>query len=321
MQCISPIEARRSYTQKPNGKYDIVFDITYDGVLLKLPCGQCRGCRLERSRQWAIRCMHEASMFKQNSFITLTYDDEHLPSHGTLIKKDFQLFMKRFRKSLGVKSLNPKTNRIKTYYDTEKRIRYYHCGEYGEKNKRPHYHAIIFNYQFDDLEYYTKINDVPLFTSAKLSNIWGKGFVTVGSVTFESAAYVARYILKKINGDQAKEHYQSVDIETGELHPIIPEYTTMSRANGIGHTYYKKYSESEIYEHDSVVVNGKEIKPPKYYDSLYEIDNPERYETIQLKREDNQLRKFQKETRSEDEIMRVKAHLLNSKLKQLPRNL
>ena len=151
-----------------------------------VPCGQCIGCRLERSRQWAIRCVHEASLHTDNCFITLTYSPDCLPSDGSLNHDDFQKFFKRLRKHIA-----------------PKKIRYYMCGEYGEdlqqpsKLGRPHFHACLFGLDFDDKQLYIVRDDVKLYTSATLEKIWGKGFVTIGDVTFESAAYVARYIAKK----------------------------------------------------------------------------------------------------------------------------
>ena len=130
--CFSPLTAWRGRRRNKNGRLPVVFDRRESsGVEIELPCGQCVGCRLEYSRQWAMRCMHEASLWPENSYLTLTYGDGHLPVNGSLRKADFQKFMKRLRKK------NP-----------GKRIRYYQCGEYGEELKRPHYHALLFNHAF-----------------------------------------------------------------------------------------------------------------------------------------------------------------------------
>ena len=191
------------------------------GRSLELPCGQCIGCRLERSRQWAMRCVHEASMHDDNCFITLTYNPENLPPDCGLIKSDFQKFMKRYRRAF-----------------PGKEIRFYHCGEYGDANNRPHYHAVIFGHNFDDWMYlFDSPSGEPIYTSPTLERIWGHGFVTVGSVTFESAAYVARYVMKKINGPLKEKidektdlkHYERVNAFTGEIIEVMPEYSTMSR--------------------------------------------------------------------------------------------
>lgn len=148
---------------------------------LRLPCGQCVGCRLERSRQWALRCVHEASLHDSNLFVTLTYDDEHLPEFNSLYYPDFQKFMKRLRKKF-----------------SRENIRFYMCGEYGETTLRPHYHVILFNFDLPDRRLYRRSHSGDhLFTSEILTKIWGKGFCPFGNVTFQSAAYTARYIMKK----------------------------------------------------------------------------------------------------------------------------
>ena len=158
-----------------------------------------------------MRCHHEASLYQDNCFITLTYSDEHLPSDKSLHVDHFQKFMKRLRKRFG------------------EGVRYYHCGEYGEKYMRPHYHACLFNFDFPDKKIWKENNGNRLYISESLSELWPFGFVTIGDVTFESAAYVARYIMKKVNGDLAESHYERVDWDTGEVYHLKPEYTTMSR--------------------------------------------------------------------------------------------
>ena len=234
MTCYHPMEGYRGKEITKTGKRKIVFNAndalgTCSLFRVTLPCGQCIGCRLERSRQWAIRCVHEASLYDDNCFITLTYSDENLPPYGSLVKKDFQDFMKRLRKRFS-------------------NVRYYHCGEYGSKTKRPHYHAILFNIDFPDKELLTINNDQRLYTSEILSKIWGKGICSIGSVTFESAAYVARYIMKKANGDDAELKYCHVD-DDGVWNSIEPEYTTMSRRPGIGKEWFDKFK-SDVYPND-----------------------------------------------------------------------
>lgn len=129
---------------------------------------------------WAVRIVHEAQMWPQNSFITLTYRPEDLPQGGSLNVEHYQLFMKKLRAR-----------------NTGHKIRFFHCGEYGEKLSRPHYHAILFNYDFPDKKVFSEKNGNTIYTSELLEDIWGKGFCTIGDVTFQSAAYVARYVMKK----------------------------------------------------------------------------------------------------------------------------
>ena len=236
------------------------------GFGFPLPCGQCRGCRLERSRQWAMRCVHEASLYEENCFITLTYSDEWLPSDGSLNKKHFQDFMKRLRSRF-----------------VGRRIRFFHAGEYGSRYRRPHYHACLFNFDFEDKKLFKRDNGVSLYTSDVLDSVWKFGFCSVGSLTFESAAYVARYIMKKVTGDAAAEHYLGCDDFTGELTELAPEYTTMSRRPGIGREWYERFA-GDVFPGDDVVLRGRRMRPPRFYDCLYEAENPEDFARIKADR-------------------------------------
>ncbi len=235
-----------------------------NGTKTTVSCKQCTGCRQEYSRQWALRNMHEASLWLNNIFITLTYDNEHLPEHGTLVKKDFQDFMKRLRKKKGANQHQP--------------IRYYQCGEYGDKFGRPHYHAILFNTNFRDREIIQ--GHKGLTQSETLSKLWGKGHSSIGDVTFQSAAYVAGYVQKKINGKQKDainenglKHYE-IMTPNGEIIEKQQEYSTMSRRPGIAGSWFAKHK-NDVYPSDNIHINGKEMRPPKYYDRLYEIEYPE----------------------------------------------
>lgn len=229
---------------------------------VELPCGQCSGCRLEKSRQWALRCVHENSLHQDSYFLTLTYDEEHLPEDSGLNKKHLSDFIKRYRQKL------------RRDYGKHKKIRFYACGEYGEENKRPHYHAIIYGHSPTDLMVYGTTRDKnTLYTSDYIAGLWPYGRHIIGAVTFESAAYVARYIMKKVNiNENTPEHlrrtYERVDPETGEAFTVIPEYTVMSRRPGIGQGWYKKFGE-ETYRDDYIIERGVKMQPPKYYDEQY----------------------------------------------------
>lgn len=324
MGCFHPLNAIRSHHRKENGKYSVQVikkeaSTPIDGVPIQIPCGQCAGCRLERSRQWAIRCVHEASLHEQNSFITLTYSDENIPQDRGLVIEHFQKFMKRLRK-----------------YYAPRRIRFFHCGEYGENFGRPHYHACLFNLDFDDKELFKEVNGVKVYTSETLSKIWGKGFVTVGDVNFESAAYVARYIMKKVTGEKAIDHYAEYDPYTGEVFSYRkPEYTTMSRRPGIASGWFQQFKD-DVYPEDFVVIKGRKMRPPKFYDSLYEhdsllfIENLEtelardyarhacKYKELKKKRSDDA---FENQDDNTADRLAVKEKICHSRLKQLPRNL
>lgn len=261
MTCYHPLTAYRSLNElTQNGKSVIRFKPGpfLDWEEIKLPCGQCIGCRLERSRQWAVRSVHEALQYERNCFITLTYSDEYLHPSGSLKfhKKEFQDFMKRLRKKYGAG------------------IRFIHCGEYGSKFQRPHHHAILFNFDFSDKFFWqrTKLG-FSLFRSPELERLWPFGISTIGDCTFETVAYVARYVTKKVNGEEADAHYYGRD----------PEYITMSRRPGIGFNWLKE--NYEIYNYDEVIIRDKiKCKPPAYYDRKFEEVAPEFMESVKRNR-------------------------------------
>lgn len=270
MPCYSPLTAYQLLTETTeNGKKKLVFDPkelaskSYNEI--KLACGKCIGCRIDKSRQWAVRCVQEASLYSDNCFITLTFDDKHLNDEGTLVKSDFQKFMKRLRKAYNGFSAVQRDDGKITYP-----IRFFHCGEYGSHSLRPHHHACIFNFDFIDKILWSIRDGVKLYRSASLEKLWPYGYCTIGNVTFESAAYVARYTTKKMYGEPAVEHYRDIDYETGEiLRTRIPEYVTMSRRPGIGANWIKKYKD-EVYSKDFLTIAGRKFRPPKYYDAFLE---------------------------------------------------
>jgi hypothetical protein len=280
MACFRPLRAWQRPQANANGKRPLVFqEPPGGGEPLQVPCGQCIGCREDRSRDWALRCVHEASMYQDNCFITLTYDPVNQPKYGNLDYTEFQRFMKRLRK-------------------LKKNIRFYMCGEYGEnleysKNGKfghPHYHACIFNYDFKDKYLYSRRNGIDYYRSDTLERLWPLGFSTIGDVTLESAAYCARYIMKKRTGKGAKElppgryekHYELLDLDTGELIELVPEFTKMSLKPGIGATWREKYKGD--LEKDFITIGGMKRKPPKFYDRKLELEEPEKYKERKEKR-------------------------------------
>jgi hypothetical protein len=278
------------------------------GSPLFVPCGQCVGCRLERSRQWAVRCVNEASLYTRNCFITLTYNDKYLPPFGSLQLEDHQDFMKRYRKKFG------------------NGIRFFHAGEYGEQFGRPHYHTLIFNSDLPDRKFLKMSNGVRLDTSQILSKLWPFGHVSVGTVTFASAAYVARYIMKKVNGNLAPAHYEvlSFDEETGEIYGSFqkkPEYCTMSRNKGIGKGWIDQYM-TDVYPSDEVrLIDGRKVRPPKYYDSQYELVYPEEFAKLKEARIESLPPKELLEWNSTPHRLNVREKVQVAKLASLVRNL
>jgi len=233
---------------------------------LKLPCGQCIGCRLKRSAEWALRCVHEAQMHERNVFVTLTYDKEHLPESGSLDYRHFQLFIKRLRKA-------------------GHKLRYFMAGEYGEENWRPHFHACLFGVGFDDRVLYRRLaSGFDLYTSPSLERYWEHGFSSLGEVSFESAAYVARYVVKKVTGDRAVDHYRRVSADTGEIIDFVPEFCHMSLKPGIGMPWFEKYH-SDVFPADRVWHDGRKLRVPRFYDKLLEKLSDEMHEDALCARE------------------------------------
>lgn len=243
-----------------------------------------------------MRCQHEASLYDDNAFITLTYDDDNLPDDRSLRVRDFQLFMKRLRKEYGAG------------------IRFYHCGEYGETYGRPHYHACLFNHDFPDkYPWFQSKSGEMVYRSESLEELWPMGICSTGGVTFKSAAYCARYIMKKVTGDMADDHY--LDPETGVIRK--PEYTTMSRRPGIGKAWFEQFK-SDVYPHDFVVMNDQKVRPPKYYDGLYELDHKQSFRKIKARRKANSAQHADNNT---PERLKVREKVQDARLSKLHRSL
>lgn len=262
MACLNPLRAIRT----PDGKVLIKkkaellqTDLgnwvdTQSGEFFEpfdVPCGKCLPCRLAYARKWANRCLLEQKSWRDNWFVTFTYDDEHLhfgkQGFATLFPSDFTAFMKRLRAH---------------YADTweHDNIRFYMAAEYGDQTYRPHHHACAFNLPLDDLQFYSKspLGDC-YYISPLLTEKWQHGHVIVGELTEQSAAYTARYCQKKAN---KTFDYKAID--------VVPEYVRMSRRPGIGAFYFEKNFQ-DIYEDDKVYLpNGKVFAPPRYFDTLAE---------------------------------------------------
>lgn len=261
MACLKPVVGFYASQVNPTGKRSLVYNhkAAFSGVPIRRPCGQCIECRLDYARQKAVRAEHEWRLWSathDSSFLSLTYSDSNLPAGNTLVKRDLQLFMKRLRKERG------------------DGIRFIACGEYGDTTLRPHYHVILFNVGFSDKRRCGsgKAGD-PIFNSESLDKIWALGHAVIGSVSFDSIAYVAKYVNKKVTGDAAKDHY-------GDR---VPEFGTCSRRPGIGSAWFLKYHE-EMYNSDSCVVKGKEVKVPRYYDEKLAKLDPVRLDNLKKKR-------------------------------------
>lgn len=339
MSCYHPLNAIW-LGNKPDGKKIIGFlghpvnddqqKIWYRGKfydrsrLLQLPCGQCVGCRIDYSRQWANRCMLEKLYHDSCYFVTLTYDDDHVPQSWyadpetgeahpslTLNKRDFQLFMKRLR-----------------WHFAEDKIRFFMCGEYGSDTFRPHYHAILFGLHLSDLVVYKTVKQggefYTYYNSPSLQRCWCDkdgnplGYVVVGEVTWESCAYTARYVMKKLKGKEA-EFYK--------LHNIVPEFTLMSRKPGIARQYYDDHPEMFDYQYINISTpkGGRKFRPPRYFDKLYDVDCPEKSAELRELRKDLALKSQESKLSNTslylDELREVEEQNKSNKLKQLRRSL
>jgi len=232
---------------------------------MTVQCGQCLGCRIDRSAAWAARIVHEAQDHKDNCFVTLTYDK--LPENGSLNKEDIQKFFKRLRRK------NPSVN-----------LKYFQCGEYGDQLQRPHHHACIFNFDFPDKQPFSEREGIVTYTSEELNERWGHGFTTLGELNYETAAYTARYCVKKVTGVLGRDHYMRWD-DDGVAYWLRPEFITMSK--GIGRKWYDQYKK-DLFPSDEMPVPGKGVykKIARFYEKLLEKDDPTAYEELKQRRMD-----------------------------------
>ena len=279
------MKAHRTAELGPSGKRLITFNpmkALNSTQWMQMPCNNCMGCRLERARQWAVRMRHESKLYDNNCFITLTYDNENVPQDFSLKLRDWQNFMKRLRKSL------------------PQRIRFFACGEYGDENLRPHYHAIIFNHDFHDKKLFSyNKQKQPIYTSQNLLDVWQLGHVTTQDVTFKSCSYVARYVTKKINGNLADDHYSRVSPVDGQRYNVAPEFAVMSRRPGIGATYVAQFK-SDFYPSGYIVVDGRKQAIPNYY-----INQLSEEEKEELKRQREHRSIFDPENSMERKLARA----------------
>lgn len=284
MACVSPLHGYRG----PDGKVTLHMRGGYVDRPVKISCGQCIGCRLDRAASWSLRIMHEVQTLSESclacagvgaekqrhtcgcSFVTLTYTPQYLPEDGGLSVSHWQKFAKRLRKDSGS-------------------FRFFMCGEYGDSTLRPHYHAILFGLDFAD-------DRIPIgrnkfgdrhYLSERLTRVWGMGHTVVGAVSQRSAAYVARYCTKKITGEAAKQHYSRTDgVKTWS---VKPEFCIMSRggrvrgSRGIGAEWFTRYH-TDLYPSDVTVYEGVRYKTPRYYDGLLERLSPELLEGVKADR-------------------------------------
>lgn len=267
-----------SHYELPDGEM-----IDVESRVVPLPCGRCLGCRLDYSRQWAQRCVCEAKYHSPDTcfFVTLTYDDKHLPfssagSPTVLEKNEFSKYLKRLRSSLMRKGwyhtiISDDCTEIPVTF------RFFMCAEYGDRSSRPHYHILFFGIDLQDVVFDPKSQT---FRSEFLEKWWSDsdgeplGFVSLGQITYQSAAYVARYALKKL-------------IRPSDFGDRVREWTNMSLRPAIGRQYFDDHKD-DIYFTDKLYQKlGDKVlpqKPPRYYDKLLDVTDHQKCEEIKAAR-------------------------------------
>lgn len=308
-----------SYSRNKNGRY----------LYEQIPCGHCWACKLNYAAQWATRIMAECSEHEHNYFITFTYDDINIPIpeeteyNGKIFTNDGT-----WTGSLYPNDITRFINSLRRYFHRKGHtgIKYYYAGEYGETTQRPHYHMIIMNCPLDINEFYDFHQDPTTkklhWKSHEIENFWQEGMIDIGEVEYASAAYVARYCMKKITENTDKTIYWSKGMH--------PEFVRMSRRPGIGITYYNE-NKYNIYENDEVIItsvkgNVNVIKPPKAFDQRFKEEHPEWWEKIQESRavaaeRSRQIEKELTEGISDLELYERKAQKLLKIQQLLPRTL
>lgn len=336
MACYKPLTA---FQHLDGGS--LIWSEKKDCRQIQIACGQCIGCRLEKSRQWAVRCMHEAKCHRYNSFVTLTYRQETLPENGQLVKRHAAKFMNRLRQAAtrqlrkfpphnppvgggGILTSRTTAHRRGAADAPDKAlahrplIRFYLAGEYGSQFGRPHFHICLFGVDFSDKKYLAKTGSgSKLYRSPTLEKLWTYGFSSVGELTFESAAYAARYIMKKINGKQAEKHYEKLNPDTGEIYRLQPEYNNMSRATGLGKEWMEKHYR-DWYPEGKIIVRGKKTNTPRYYDKQYHELDPLGHEQLQHFKQIEGALHYLDQT---NERLKVREQVAAAKIQQLKRKL
>ncbi len=299
MPCTRPITAQ-SYLCPAAGIPAIRFKSFQGEPNLELPCNKCESCKLRKAKEWAIRCWHESQMHEQNAYVTLTYDDPHLPAYHSLDHRDVQLFLKRLRKKYP-------------------NVKYFMCGEYGDQTHRPHYHIILFGYYPPDPVYHRTKNGNRYYKSKELDKFWRCGFTDTSGVSYHSSGYVARYTLKKQNPkEDLQDRYTYLD-ENGQLQVRPFEYVRMSTGRyfgtGIGGSWFKKYA-AQTATHDYVLdPNGHKCPVPKYYLDILKEDGPAWHEHLAQLR----VEKARANPDNSPERLTAIETCVKARLKQLPR--
>lgn len=282
MVCLNPKPVKYTWYNKVNEKTGEVYKTKQihfanfwdkqDETTNWIPCGKCEGCRIDKANDNATKAYLEAQNWAENAFLTLTYDNAHLPKHRTLLKRDLQLFWKKLRKKI-----------------YPRKIKYLACGEYGPTTLRPHYHCAVFNYWPSDAKFY-KCNEVgdKLYTSKELNKVWENGYVIVGNLTYESAAYIARYVYKKAYGGD------KLNLKANKT----PEFTTCSKNPGLAKNWYTNTEKWALLRRNNGVLiptkSGVKLKPiPLYLRNKWKECDHEKYYAWQEEQHKKQVQNQQ----------------------------
>ena len=310
--------ARFSQLSGKQLKYE---DLMYNPKIMLIPCGQCIGCRIRQREDWTTRIELEARDYPKDEvwFITLTYDDDHVP--GTIIKTGEIMRKVQYTWKPGEK--RPTSVQILLYEDIQKflkrlrkayrgKLRYFVAGEYGEQTARPHYHMILYGWKPTDLENLYKIHHNGYYTSKWLANLWGMGQIQIAQAVPETYRYVAGYVTKKmyeIDGKKANMYY-----ELGQTKP----FACMSLKPGLGDHYYQEHKK-EIWRQGYIqCTNGKQAQIPRYYEKQMEAENPQRLWRIKQNRQKNAIeqKRLQLENQDYKTVLETKERVTKKQTKK-----
>lgn len=271
MACFKPLEAWQSGELHPiSGRRLSTFrsqEARKDLPRVSIPCGQCLGCRKDRAVEWQTRIRFESQQHEVSVFLSYTYDDQHLPEHGSLSLRDWQLFRKRLRNTFGP-------------------FKFFNVGEYGERTNRPHGHVIGFGLSIPDIRWREDKDGLRHGSSKLLDECWGKGHVDIAPVSDDVIAYITGYVVAKATGELAAHKYRKVDPSTGEVIQLLPEYASMSKRPPIGAAAMELF-QSDFYPSDFVARRGGGKAPvPRYFDKVLKRADPEAMEAVKVARID-----------------------------------
>lgn len=238
---------------------------------LEVGCGKCLGCRSDQARQWAIRMHHQSQIATSSYFVTLTYSDENMPEGSSLEPDHLKSFWKKLRQDRQRDYAKRFPKLPMGEINRRASFQYYACGEYGPSTLRPHYHLALYSLDLLDLYPWRDSDSGPVFRSPYLESHWQLGNVEVSKLGFGASAYIAGYVREKL---ETPINYDRVDPTTGETWEVQPIFARMSRNPAIGLEWLKRFW-SDVYPRDLIAIQGRESKPPRYYDRVMEDHKPD----------------------------------------------